>query len=342
MPIKTPFYAAFNELAQLALSYRSAKPLLVALHYDLFTWIEKGYDAVPRLSRRLGLDARATRLLLDALCALGRLEKHGTRYRNTRAGRRLLVASSPEYMGSNLRYQEYTWDAWSDLRHVLKSGKPRTDLLGLIGKDFFTGDYIRAMGDVTREPARDLAAKLGWEGATRCLDVGSGAGTFAAAFVEAAPGVSADLFDLPAPLAVARGLLKGHPRFGRFGFREGNYLKDSLGEGEYDQVLISNVTRVEDVKVNRMLVRKAFKALRPGGRLVIHDYVIDADRTGPRFSALLNLHLLVFTGKGSAYTADEYAGWLRQAGFEDLKRIPVSPESLHPSLAVVGRKPARA
>lgn len=336
---QAPFYADFNELAQLALSYRAAKPLLVALHYDLFTWIEKGFDTAPRLARRLGLDARACGIILDALCALGRLEKHGARYRNTRAGRRLLVAGSPDYMGSNLRYQEYTWDAWSDLRHVLKSGSPRTDLRGWIAKDFFTDDYIRAMGDVTREPARDLASKLSWKGVSRCLDVGSGAGTFSAAFVEASPTVAADLFDLPKPLEVARGLLRSHPSFGRFGFRAGNYLTDPLGRAEYDQVLLSNVTRVEDEKVNRMLVRKAFRALRRGGRIVIHDYVIDDDRTAPRFSALLNVHLLVFTGKGSAYTADEYAAWLRQAGFGSIERIPVSPDSLHPSLAVVGYKP---
>jgi SAM-dependent methyltransferase len=339
MKQQPPFHSDFNELAELALSYRAAKPLLVALHFDLFTRIQEGLDSARALSRRLGLDERAVRILLDALCALGRLEKRGTRYRNTRAGRRLLVAGSPEYMGSNLRYQEYTWDAWSDLRHVLKTGAPRTGLLGWIKKDFFTADYIRAMGDVTREPSRDLAAKLSWDGVRRCLDVGSGAGTFAAAFVDAAPGVTVDLFDLPAPLAVARGLLSGRRRAARFGFREGNYLKDPLGREEYDQVLISNVTRVEDEKVNRMLVAKAFRALRPGGRLIIHDYVIGRDRTAPRFSALLNLHLLVFTGKGSAYTAEEYAGWLKEAGLRSLERIPVCPESLHPSLAVVGYKP---
>ncbi|MDE2490514.1 MAG: methyltransferase domain-containing protein [Elusimicrobia bacterium] len=333
-------YAEFNRLAELVLSYRAAKPVLVALHYDLFTEIERGAATAPRLARRLGLDAPALTRVLDALCAVGWLAKHGVRYRNTRAGRRLLVAGGADDVGSNLRYQEYTWDAWSDLRRVLKTGRPRRGLREWIGRDFFTDDYIRAMGDVTRRPARELAAKLDWSGVERSLDVGSGAGTFSAAFVEAAPGLTATLLDLPKPLGVARGLLRRHPHSGRLRFRPADYLKDSFGAEEYDLVLISNVTRVEDEGRNRLLVRKAFRALKPGGRLVIHDYTISADRTGPRFSALLNVHLLAFTGRGAVYTPEEYESWLREAGFRRAGRIRVARGSLHPSLAVVGRKPA--
>ena len=336
MPV--PFFADFNKLAELVLSYRSAKPVLVALHYDLFSWIEKGFDTPRRLAGRLGLDANALERLLDALCAVGYLGKNGARYRNTRPGRRLLVAASADYVGNSLKYQEYTWDAWSDLRHVLKAGKPHRDLLGWIRKDFFTADYIKAMGDVTRQPARELTRKLDWTGVSRSLDVGSGAGTFSAAFVSRAPHLTAELLDLPAPLAVARGLLSRHPHRRRLVFKEADYIADSLGEGEYDLILISNVTRVEDEKTNRLLVRKAYRALRPGGRLVIHDYALAPDRTGPKFAALMSLHVLLFTGKGRAYTAGEYTGWQRDAGFGRIARIPICRESLHPSLAVVGRK----
>ncbi|MEK7232888.1 MAG: methyltransferase [Elusimicrobiota bacterium] len=336
--MRTPYFTDFNKLAELVLSYRSAKPVLVALHYDLFSWIAKGHDTAPRLAGKLELNAPALERLLDALCAIGWLEKKERRYCNTRAGRRLLVETSSDYVGSSLKYQEHTWDAWSDLRYVIKEGKPRRGLLDWIGKDFFTADYIKAMGDVTRHPARDLAEKLDWKGVSSTLDVGSGAGTFSAAFVERVPGLTATLLDLAKPLAVARGLLNGHPGAKRFRFRVANYLIDSLGENEYDLVLISNVSRVEDEKTNRLLVSKARRALRPGGRLVIHDYALDEDRTSPLFPALMSLHVLLFTGKGRAYTAKEYDAWLRDEGFVGISRIPIARQSIHPSLAVVGHK----
>lgn len=333
------YEADLTRLTDLAMSYRSAKPLLAALHYDLFTWIAKGLDRPETLSRRLSLDSPAVTRVLDALVALGWLTKRGGAYSNTRAGRRMLVASSPDYVGHNLKYQEYTWDAWSDLREVMRTGRPRLGLQDWIKRDFFTADYLRAMGDITRRPARELARALDWTGVVRTLDVGSGAGNFSAAFVERAPKATAVLLDLPQALEVTKGLLSGHPDRSRFAFKAANYLADELGRDDYDLVLISNVTRVENEEVNRMLVAKAWRALRPGGRLVIHDYVISPDRTGPKFSALLNVHLLVFTGKGQAYTAAEYRAWMKESGFRAERTLPIAPESPFPSLAVIGRKP---
>lgn len=334
------YEADLKRLTDLAMAYRSAKPLLAALHYDLFTEIEKTGDP-KRLAARLRLDEPALRRVLDALAGLGWLRKRGGLYANTRAGRRLLVAGGDGYVGSNLRYQEYTWDAWSDLREVMRTGRPRRGLRDWIRRDFFTADYLKAMGDVTRRPALELARRLDLRGVARTLDVGSGAGNFSAAFVASAPGLRATLLDLPEALRVTRGLLRGAPGAERLSFRAANYLTDELGREEFDLVLISNVARVESEEVVRSLAAKSFRALRPGGRLVIHDYVIGPDRTEPLFSALLNVHLLVFTGKGAAYTDAEYRRWMRDAGLRGIEALPIGASSPFPSTAFVGRKPGR-
>jgi len=334
------FFKDFNKLTETVLAYRSAKPLLVALHYDVFTRVAEGADTAPKLAARLKLDPRASRIFLDALAGLGYLDKQGGSYRNTREASRLLVNTSPQYVGNSLKYQELTWDAWSDMRHVLKSGKPRRGLVDWIRQGFFTADYIKAMGDVSREPCRELAARLDWRGVRRSLDVGCGAGNASAAFVERAPKLQADLLDMPVTLKVTRSLLAKHPCRDRLRFKQADFMKDEFGREEYDLVLISNVTRVEDEKTNRALVGKAFRALKAGGRLVIHDFAVEPDRTKPKFSVLLGLHVLLFTGKGEVYTLREYRHWLKEAGFRGTECFQVAKESLHPSWAVIGRKPA--
>ncbi|MBI5623432.1 MAG: methyltransferase [Elusimicrobia bacterium] len=336
--MKQNAFSGFNRLAEVVLAYRSSKTLLVALHYDLFTLIEQGLRTSRDLGRSLRLDPGALTLLLDAVAGLGFLVKSGERYANTPLTRDLLVSTSPRYQGNNLKYQEQIWDAWSDLKDVVKAGKPRKTLLGWIGDGRFRKNYVRAMGDVARLPAADLAGKLGLGRVRRMLDVGCGPGVYSAAFVEENPGLEAVLLDLPRTIRVTRGLLKRHPRADRFRFRPGNYLEDALGASEFDLVLISNVTHVEDAAGNAALVAKAFRALRPGGRLVIHDFVVGPDRTKPRFGSLLALHLLVFTSKGRVYTVREYADWMRRAGFGRISVKPVAPESMHPSTAIIGCK----
>jgi ubiquinone/menaquinone biosynthesis C-methylase UbiE len=332
------YYNDLKKLTDLAMSYRSAKPLLVALHYDLFTAIEQGINSPIEISTRLSLNVNALERVLDSLVALKWLTKKDNSYANTPSGRRLLVAGHKDYVGNNLKYQEYTWDAWSDLREVLRTGKPRLGLKDWIKKDFFTEDYLRAMGDITRYPARELAQKINWSGVSRTLDVGSGAGNFSAAFVEKKPSLVATLLDLPEALKYTRKILRPHRHFSKFSFKAANYHTDEFGENEFDLVLISNVTRVEDERINAMLIKKAWNALRPGGQMIIHDYVINSSRTEPPFAALLNLHLLVFTGKGSVYTQQQYGSWLRSAGFRAINSITIAKQSPFPSRAIIGEK----
>lgn len=327
-----------DRLLSTALAYRKSKPLLVALELDLFTWIHRGLRTPEALSRRLRLDLRATGILLAALHALGFVERKGRAYANVPLARRLLVSTSPGYKGNNLKYQEHLWAAWSELGRVVRTGRPRHGLIDWIHKKTFTDDYIRAMGDVAQGPARDLASKLGLGAVTRTLDVGCGPGVYSAAFVDRNPELEAVLLDLPRTLSVTRRLLAKHPRADRFEFRPADFLKDSFGSGEFDLVLISNVTHCESAENNRRLVRSAYRALRPGGRLVIHDYVSDPGLGSPEFVGMLGVHLLVFTGRGNVYTLNDYAGWLRKEKFRDIAHKRVAVGTYYPSVAVIGRK----
>ena len=69
------------------------------------------------------------------------------------------------------------------------------------------------------------------------------------------------------------------------------------------------------IEQNRDLLRRAFQALAPGGRIVIQDHIMNADKTSPRAGALFAVNMLVGTAGGSTYSEDEYAQWLREAGF---------------------------
>jgi O-methyltransferase involved in polyketide biosynthesis len=72
---------------------------------------------------------------------------------------------------------------------------------------------------------------------------------------------------------------------------------------------------------NRDLLRRIFEALAPNGRLVIREFILEADKTAPRQAALFSLNMLVATDGGASYSEPEYEQWLGDAGFSDVKRV---------------------
>jgi hypothetical protein len=78
-----------------------------------------------------------------------------------------------------------------------------------------------------------------------------------------------------------------------------------------------------DADGNVQLLRRARAALAAGGRVIIHDFVLDDDKAGPRSGALFALNMLVGTPGGGAYSAAEYAAWLAAAGFETARFVPL-------------------
>ena len=71
----------------------------------------------------------------------------------------------------------------------------------------------------------------------------------------------------------------------------------------------------------RMLARKSFQSLPPGGRIVIHEMLFNNDRTGPFPVAAFNLDMLAAM-PGQQYSKRELSTMLTEAGFRDIEVKP--------------------
>lgn len=340
MKTETPVSA--DRLIDEIMGYRKAKILMVAAYLDVFTPLEKPRSA-EALARLLALDARAVEILLDALTAIGYLSKRGWHYANAPIASLYLVRGRPGYMGDNLKYQEMIWDAWGDLRHsIRKGGAVRPLEYWLLRHKGFTGEYIRGMDNIARRPAAEIAAIAAPAPGSRLLDVGAGPGTYSLAFLRANPGMSATLLDLPSTLKVTRPMLADFPSLAaRTSLKAGNYRDASFGREEYDLVLLSHITHDESPEVNRRLIAESFRALKPGGRIIIHDFMLEKNRVQPVFGALFSVHMLAYTEGGRTYTAAEYSKWLRRAGFTRLTEREIAAESRNSSRIIIGVKGKR-
>jgi hypothetical protein len=94
-------------------------------------------------------------------------------------------------------------------------------------------------------------------------------------------------------------------------------------------VLVSAICHMLSPDENQDLFQRCLQALEPGGRLIMQDFILEADKTAPKQAALFALNMLVGTPAGSTYSYDEYRAWMESAGFKEVREIRLpGPSSL--------------
>ena len=319
-------------IMELATAFQRSRPLLTAFELELFTALASEARTSDEVATTIGADPRATDRLMNALVALDLLVKESGRFRNSPLAARYLVKGRPDYMGG-LGHTNHLWDTWSRLTAVVRAGSPE----GLGDTDQRDEEWLRpfiaAMHARASQGAGQVVAMLDLDGVSRVLDVGGGSGAYAMAFVRARRGISVDVFDLPKVVPLTRMYTQQEGLAAEVGTVTGNYLQDPLGEG-YDLVFLSAVIHSNSPDDIQMLFGKAARALRPGGQLVIQEFLINEDRTGPLWPALFALNMLVGTKTGDTYTESEVREWMTRAGFGGVRRL----DTAFGTNLVVGRK----
>ncbi len=324
----------FADLMLTMRAFQESRVLLTAVELDLFTAVGDGVTA-ETVAARLATDPRATGSLLNALVAIGALTKREGVFHNTSDTARFLVASSPECARAGLMHIVNLWETWSTLSECVRTGTAMVRPVNEARQPERTRAFIAMMHQRARGDAEQLALAAGAEGARRMLDVGGGSGAYSIAFAQANPALQADVFDLAPVVELAREYIRAAGLAERIGTRSGDMRFDELGSG-YDLVLVSAICHMFGPEENQELFARCYRALAPGGRLLMRDFILDPDRTGPRQAALFALNMLVGTKAGSTYTEAEYEAWLRGSGFSRVERL--KPPEIN--LMVAWRDPA--
>ena len=302
----------------LATAFQGSRVFLTAVELDLFSVLQDEERTSAEVASAIDASPRATDRLMNALVALGLLEKRGARFRNTPDGRRLLVRGRPEFM-ANLAHSNHLWDTWSGLTGVVRTGRPvPRGPIDSRGDDWLRS-FIAAMHWRGGEAARAVLPLIDLEGVSRVLDVGGGSGVFSMAFVRQSAGVNAVVFDLPSVGPVARNYIRTAGLDGAIEVVEGDYTRDDL-PGGFDLVFLSAIIHSNGPDENARLIAKAAKALSPGGRVVVVDWVMTPDRTAPAQGALFAINMLVGTDEGDTFTEAEVRAWMSEAGLARISR----------------------
>lgn len=296
------------ELMRTVRGFQESRVLLTAMELDILPACGAGADAVT-VAGTIDADPRATGMLLNALAAMGVLVKEGERFSCSEAARALGAERAA------MLHMAHLWNTWSGLTECVRTG--RSARSGPPGDQ--VENFIAAMHARARTIAVDAVRIIGHQGVGRLLDVGGGPATFAMAFAEADPDLRAEVLDLAPVLPIAARQIREAGLEGRVTVREGDLRSDSLGQG-HDLILLSAICHMLGEDEIRDLLARCVRALAPGGRVAIREFILDPDRAGPPSAALFALNMLVGTARGNTYTEAEYRSWMEQAGLAGVSR----------------------
>lgn len=307
---------------QAAVGHRTHRLLMTATRLEVFDVLAEQPLDGDTVAARLGCAPRTMDIFLRALVAIGLLELREGRFANTAFAERRLVSTAPGYAGYGLRFSDRMSRCWDDLEEVLRTGAPEQGYVEHLMDDAAAEDCVRGMIPISAQAAQELPRLLGDRPLKRILDVGAGPGVYTVELLRRHPGATATLVDLASSQRVARRLLEGSDVRERISFEPGDYREVDFGSG-YDLVLMSHVVHDEPPEVVQHLFRKAHECLEPGGRLAVHDWVVDEDGCGPLWETLFSINLMLFTPGGRLYSKAKLGSLIQAAGFSEISEHQV-------------------
>lgn len=307
-------------------SYWQGCAIMAGVELDVFNLLNDKSDDLSGLAVRLGADPRALGMLLRALAALGLLEcdDEGA-YRPSLAANAFLVSDSEQYMGNIISHQHHLVESWARLHESVLSGQPVRQRSSF-GEAAWRQSFLLGMQNLANLVAPQLIPRIDIGDRRTLLDLGGGPGSWSIHFCRHHPQLSATVFDLPTSRKYALSEINNAGMDERIDFVGGDFLTDDLPGGR-DLIWMSHILHGEGPANCRRLIHKAAFALAQDGLLVIHEFILDDSGPGPTYPALFALNMLLGTEKGAAYTEGELGEMLAEAGFMNLRRLPLPAQS---------------
>lgn len=302
-----------------------ATVLQAALELDVFTTIAEGHHTLKEIVAATQCSERGMRILLDALCPLGLLSKSGDDYFLTPTSEAFLVRGKPTYYADFCLKTQLAWEARGRIAEGIKTGMA----VGIDTSRPNSGDlWAQNMAPaILTWPQRAEKAGEMWEtvGVNKetkpglhVLDVACGRGVKSLVLAQADPDARVTGLDFEKVLEVTAQVAEAMGVAKQVTLHSGDILTADFGTEEFDIVLFGAILYYFNPKQVVDILRRAHKALKPGGLVVINSAISDEERCETEDALMVAFQLFIFAPESEVYTFSEYKGFLEEVGFTNV------------------------
>ncbi|RJO70760.1 class I SAM-dependent methyltransferase [Nocardia panacis] len=312
-----------ERIFQMATGHWAAALLGTGATHSVFTHLAAGATDAEQIAQRARISERGAQALLDGLVGLGLVQVEGGVYRNAPEAAEFLVEGKPGYFGEFAKRQAGDLARREALAEVVTTGIPVSAETSDMPDNPIWEALVPAIAPLS-VPSATIAGQrldLAAAGPVSILDVGGGSGIFSAILLGMNPRARATQLDWSAVNRIATGFVGKFGVGERFRTIDGDFRSTDFGAAEYDVAVYSHIAHQESPNQNIAVFGKFRRALKPTGTLVVNDFVVDDDRSGPPFPLIFNSEMLLSTKAGATWRRVDYRHWLATAGFMDIQFV---------------------
>ncbi|MGH3888111.1 MAG: methyltransferase [Pseudonocardiaceae bacterium] len=293
--------------------------LQAGVQLGVFDQIAHGADQASSIAAAIGADERGTRVLLDALAAVGLLDT-ADGFRLTPLADAFLVTSRQSYLGGlvNIFAGPWAWTGYPCLAEAVRHGGTVLDQHAETPGNEFWETFAPSSTGMAASASQGLTGLLGGWADQRenleILDVACGNGLYSLMLAAQHPTARATLLDWANVLELTKDNIDRLGLRERTSFVDGNVFEVALG-GPYDVIIASQIFHLFSERRCLELMCRLVEALKPDGRLVIHGFVSGSRPADEPFPYLFSVIMLVWSREGEAHALDTYRRILHEAGF---------------------------
>jgi 3-hydroxy-5-methyl-1-naphthoate 3-O-methyltransferase len=360
-----------DPIFQMATGFWVSKTLMTAVELELFTKLSgnRGVN-IKELQGILGMEQRPTEVFATALVSLGLLKlsnavspppssssigdvnNNNRLYSNSELADKFLDKNKPTgYMGDFIiMLDKQFYDRWGRLVEALKNNSPveraGSQDVQSVGSMFEQAKnnqasteaqmqmFTHAMYGVSVIPAQALTKVFNFSEHKKMMDIGGGSGVYAIEAVKENPNMSATVIDLEPACNVANEYIKKFHLQDKIRTEALDFFKQDLPT-DCDVALLSHIIHFLDEEKDKILLRKIYHSLpEQNGVVLISEWLLKDEKTGPIPSAMLSLTMIVDQPVGRNYSFAEVSKMLTDVGFTNIERRPLAG----PAEVVIGYK----
>jgi len=317
-----------DKILQISTGYWASGILASAAKFKIFDYLDSEPLSAGEIAEKAGISPRGAQAVLDGLLGLQLVHMNEHGYCNAADASEFLVTGKQRYLGGYAQVGTLEMARWVEFSDSVQSGKPYQAQSFYEVKDLVLWEaLVTAIAPLAFPPAQASAKHLdlGSKDSFHMLDVGGGAGVYSAVWLGENKAAKSTQFDWGNVNSIARKFVANFGVGDRFETRDGNLLEDDFGDSLYDFAVFSHMAHGLSENQNREALKKFRKAIKPGGTLVLADFVLDEKRQGHPMVLLFFANMLSSTAGGQTYRDVDYRLWFQEAGFESVEIQSLDP-----------------